>query len=71
MSKKLPSVWVAASEAAQQLGVTAKYLREKLKFELKEGYHYRDIASVNAARPSYKWHLKRIEEYLNKPREKR
>ncbi len=62
MPKKLPSDWVSTAKAAKELGVSVKTLwkwrREK---NLKAGHHYRDISSPNAARPTYRWHLARLE----------
>lgn len=37
--------------------------------ELKEGTHYRNI-SPGAARPSYRWHLSKIEKLLDKQEKK-
>lgn len=65
MSKKLSSDWMTTAAAAAALGVTSKHLRESLRKELKEGQHYRNV-SPGAARPSYRWHLKRIENLLSK-----
>lgn len=71
MRRKLSSEWVTTAVACQQLGIAVKHLWKLRDELLKEGKHYRNIASPTAARPTYRWHLKKIEELLNKPVEKR
>lgn len=69
--RPLSSDWVTTGVATQQLGISAKTLW-KLREELfREGHHYRNMARPMAARPTYRWHLKRIEQLLEQPQEKR
>lgn len=66
------SDWVKTPEACKSLGVSAKHLRrlrdEKL---LKQGTHWRNIARPMATRPTYQWHLTRIEKVLAESAEER
>ncbi|NJN59396.1 MAG: DNA-binding protein [Leptolyngbyaceae cyanobacterium SL_5_9] len=66
------SDWVATGVACLKLGISAKHLW-KLRDEqlLKQGKHWKNIARPQAARPTYRWHLKRIEAVLETPQEQR
>lgn len=71
MARKLSSEWVTTAVATEHLGCSDKHLW-KLRDELmKMGRHYRNIARPHAARPTYRWHLKRIEQLLERPQEQR
>lgn len=59
------SKWLSTTKAAEELNVTSKYLREKRLELFTAAYHYR-LINPTAARPTYKWHLKRCEALLNK-----
>lgn len=58
MANKTP--WVSTSAAAEALGVSAKFLRQQRDRLFKRGHHYR-IVNPAAWRPTYRWHLKRVE----------
>ncbi|MBW4475112.1 MAG: DNA-binding protein [Stenomitos rutilans HA7619-LM2] len=64
------SDWVKTGVACDRLGVGAKHLWN-LRDEglLKQGQHWRNIARPQAARPTYRWHLKRCEQALETPPE--
>lgn len=72
MAKKLSSEWISTQEAARSLGCSTDHLFN-LKNEgfLKCGKHWRDIRKPSALRATYRWHLKRVEEKLALPPEKR
>lgn len=62
--RKLSSEWVASSVACQVLGFSIKHLtRLREDGTLKQGTHWRNI-SPTAARPTYRYHLKRCEAVL-------
>ncbi|MGG6237209.1 DNA-binding protein [Nodosilinea sp. AN01ver1] len=68
---KLNSNWVTTGAACSALGISDKQLW-RLRDELfTQGTHYRNIARPQAARPTYRWHLARIEKLLNVPQENR
>ena len=69
--RPLSSAWVTTAIATQQLGISAKTLWKYREELLKEGVHFRNIALPSAARPTYRWHLQRIEELLGIPQEQR
>lgn len=51
--------WVETDLAAAELGLTPRQLR-KLRPQLKAGKHYR-VKNPQSARPTYLWHIQRIE----------
>ena len=56
---KKRSAWVSTSTLANELGVTSKHIRQRLKDEvLKPSEHYRNI-NPHAWRPTYRWHLEK------------
>lgn len=63
MAKKAPRVWLTTSQAAAELGCSPKYLRENRDTIFKRGTHYR-VLNPNAWRPSYRWHLKKIQKLM-------
>jgi predicted ArsR family transcriptional regulator len=70
--RQTPKDWISAQAVGQALGMTPKHLY-RLRDEglLKAGFHYRNIARPQAARPTYRWHLVRIEQALELPQELR
>lgn len=71
MPNKLNSNWVTTGAACKALGMSDKQLW-RLRDELfKQGTHYRNIARPHAARPTYRWHLARIEQLLSLSQEER
>lgn len=70
MARKLSSDWKTTGATAEALEITRDHLL-RLRPELKEGKHYRNVGRANAARPTYRWHLARIEAYLNSPQHRR
>lgn len=71
MPNKLNSNWVTTGEACEALRISDKQLW-KFRTELfKQGTHYRNIARPHAARPTYRWHLARIEQLLDRSQEER
>ncbi|MBD2088367.1 DNA-binding protein [Microcoleus sp. FACHB-1515] len=72
MVKKISSAWVASGEVCKSLGFKPKHLW-KLRDDgsLREGTHWRNIASPHAARPTYRWHLDRIRKLLETRKEER
>lgn len=56
------SDWVATGVVCQILGISPKHLwRLRDEGLLKANHHWRNIARPQAARPTYRWHLKRCE----------
>jgi hypothetical protein len=71
MVRRLPSAWITTGKACEALGISDKQLW-RLRDELfKQGHHYRNIARPQAARPTYRWHLARIEKLLDLPQGRR
>lgn len=72
MPRRLSSNWVTTEVAARALGCSRDHLCS-LRDEgfLKNGKHWRNIARPGAARPTYRWHIKRIETALETPPERR
>lgn len=64
--------WVSSGIICENLGISGKHLA-RLREEglLKEGKHYRNIARPQAARPTYRYHLKLVEKALEVPAELR
>ncbi|MBD1876229.1 DNA-binding protein [Nodosilinea sp. FACHB-131] len=60
---KKPRVWLSTAEAAAELGCGPKYLRENRDTIFKKGTHYR-VLNPNAWRPTYRWHLKKIQKLM-------
>ncbi|MEA5451674.1 hypothetical protein VB780_24065 [Leptolyngbya sp. CCNP1308] len=71
MPNKLNSNWVTTGVACDALGISAKQLWGFRTELFKQGTHYRNIARPHAARPTYRWHLARIEALLSCPQEER
>ena len=62
------SDWVPTREVCQQLGFSIKHLwRLRDEGLLKANLHWRNISRPQAARPTYRWQLKRCEEALEIP----
>jgi predicted ArsR family transcriptional regulator len=61
MARKSP--WVPTSEAAEALGVSAKFLRARRDQLFKKGVHYR-VINPEAWRPEYRWHLPKLERLM-------
>lgn len=70
-TRKIYSCWKTTGETCEALGITPDHLWRLRADLLKEGTHYRNIARPQAARPTYRWHLAKIEKLLNQPQEKR
>ncbi len=70
MARKLSSAWQNTRDTAKALEITRDHLL-RLRPELTEGKHYRNVGRANAARPTYRWHLAKIESYLNSPQHRR
>ncbi|NJR73304.1 MAG: hypothetical protein HC773_05605 [Scytonema sp. CRU_2_7] len=62
--------WIKTTDICTALSMS-KIALKALQSELKEGYHYRITTPKSAKRRTYQWHLKRMDEYLNKPLENR
>jgi hypothetical protein len=61
------SAWFSTSKTAEALGVTVDYLLAlRTVEEIKPGVHFRTISRPNAARPTYRWHLKKMEDLMAK-----
>lgn len=71
MANKLTSAWVATGAACDALGISDKQLWRLREELFKQGTHYRNIARPQAARPTYRWHLTRIEKLLDLAQEER
>ncbi|GAB4465595.1 MAG: hypothetical protein OHK0037_20520 [Elainellaceae cyanobacterium] len=66
------SDWVTTAALCKALGFGVKHLwRLRDEGLLKQGQHWRNIARPQAARPTYRWHLKRCEEAIETPQELR
>lgn len=64
MTKTTPTrAWVTTTEAAAELGCSAKYLRENRDTLFQKGTHYR-VLNPQAWRPTYRWHLKKIQKLM-------
>jgi len=63
------SMWKSTGDACETLGMTPDHLRRLRDACFKEGVHYRNIARPQAARPTYRWHVAKIEKLLNEPQE--
>ena len=57
--------WISTTQLATELGVTAKFLREKREELFKPGKHYR-LKNPNAYRPSYTWNPQTCKALLDK-----
>lgn len=66
------SDWITTTQLCEALGVSSDHI-SRLRNEglLKQGEHWRNIARPQAARPTYRWHLKRCESALEIPPERR
>lgn len=71
MTRRLSSHWKTTGVVCEELGISAKQLWAYRTELLKEGTHYRNIARPHAARPTYRWHLAKIEKLLSVPMEER
>uniref|UniRef100_A0A832H078 DNA-binding protein n=1 Tax=Oscillatoriales cyanobacterium SpSt-402 TaxID=2282168 RepID=A0A832H078_9CYAN len=66
------SDWVKGSEVCEHLGISDDHLtRLRKEGLLKENKHWRNIARPQAARPTYRYHLKLVEKALEVPQELR
>jgi len=64
--------WVKGLDLCEAMSISAKHLaRLRVDGLLKEGKHWRNIARPKAARPTYRYHLKRCEQALELPEAKR
>jgi hypothetical protein len=64
--------WVKGLDLCEAMSFSAKHLaRLRVDGLLKEGKHWRNIARPKAARPTYRYHLKRCERTLELPGAKR
>lgn len=68
---KIYSCWRTTADTCEALGISPKQLWKYRAELLKEGTHYRNISRPQAARPTYRWHLAKIEKLLNQPQEQR
>lgn len=58
--------WCYSPEAADRLQISDRKLgRLRRSGAFKEGHHYRDISAPGAGRPTYQYHVPRIEALLN------
>ncbi|MEL6260476.1 MAG: hypothetical protein AAFR12_05355 [Cyanobacteria bacterium J06626_6] len=57
--------WLSTTKTANQIGVTAKFLRENRLSLFKPGRHYK-LKNPNAHRPTYLWHAERCDQVLKK-----
>ena len=63
MKKPKNQTWIPTTAAAEALGVGRAFLTDH-RFDLfRQNYHWRSINPL-AARPSYRWHLKRCEQLM-------
>ncbi|KAM3113030.1 hypothetical protein [Phormidesmis sp. 146-33] len=64
--------WFFTAEAAIALDLPSEKLRELYRSGMfKVGFHYRDTSPIGSKRPTLQFHVKRVEEVLNTPPEKR
>lgn len=70
-SKKRPAGdWVGTAIAAAALGVSVDWLYLQLE-HLKHGFYWRDVRSPHSSRACYRWHLKRLEQWIaNRPNQR-
>ncbi len=54
--------WVGTTEAAEALGVSAKFLRENRTALFKKGVHWK-AKNPYAYRPTYIWHVQNCEKW--------
>jgi hypothetical protein len=61
------SAWVSTSKAAEALGLSVDYLLTLRKSpDVKPGVHVRNKSRREAARPTYQWHVKKMEALMAK-----
>jgi hypothetical protein len=61
------SAWVSTSNAADALGISVDHLLDLRKSpQVKPGVHVRSIGRPDAARKTYRWHLKKMESLIAK-----
>ncbi len=66
------SDWVTTRVLLNRIAISERHLwRLRDEGLLKQGQHWRNIARPQAARPTYRWHLKRCEQALEIPPEMR
>jgi len=61
----LTKQWFNGSETAKYFNITPKHLAH-LREELTKGVHYRIISKRSALRPTYRYNIKAIEQFMNK-----
>lgn len=62
--------WFSTEETAAMLGLAEQRIRElRNTMGIRLGYHYRNTSA--GSRPTYQWHVARIQEFLSKPAHKR
>lgn len=62
-AKKNSGPWVSTTQAATELGCSNKFLLSQRDRLFKSGTHYR-VLNPEAWRPTYRWHLKRLQELM-------
>jgi hypothetical protein len=61
------SAWVSTSTAAEALGISVDHLLDLRKSpQVKPGIHVRNIGCPEAARKTYRWHLRKMTALLDK-----
>lgn len=70
MTKKSRHDWQPTKAACEALNISRDHLW-RLRADMKEGKHYRNIGRKNAVRPTYQWNIPAIEALLNQPQAKR
>jgi hypothetical protein len=61
----IPKQWFNGSETAKHFNITVKHLAN-LRADLTKGVHYRIISKRSAQRPTYRYNIKAIEQFMNK-----
>jgi hypothetical protein len=56
--------WLTTTQAAIALGCSPKFLRSNMDRLFKRGKHYR-VLNPSAWRPTYRWHLGRIQKMMD------
>ena len=59
------SPWVTTAIAAKHLGIHHKTLTRKIGTLFEQGVHYR-VIDPTAYRPTYRWHLYRLEKLMER-----
>lgn len=64
--QELGTDWVNSSTLCQVFNISQRHLKRLRSAGLRPGIHYRNIARPDAARPTYRYHLRQVGKLLNR-----